>query len=154
MFFLLSPPLPRRVMLDKSLVVSAMITHIHHINILVRNLDASVTYWSGLLGKSADIQRLEGRGVTTARYQLGQTHLVLVSPESPESVLWPLLETQGEGLFLLSLGTDDLENALNTLADQSIESTSAIRQGLLNWQVCDIASPAMGEHILQLCQEK
>lgn len=131
-----------------------MITHIHHLNILVRDLAQSASYWSALLQQQPDMDALPGRGVHTARFTLGETHLVLVSPESEASVLWPLLQKQGEGLFLLSLGTEDLKQSLDKLsAEQLAEPTSVVRQGLLNWQVCDISAPAFGEHVLQLCEE-
>ena len=92
--------------------------------------------------------------VTSLLFDLGGVLLVLVQPLNEESVLGQMLRTRGEGLFLLSLGVQSLDHALNALKARGITPAGEAREGLCGWQVCDIdAGPALGP-ILQLCQPK
>lgn len=130
-----------------------MISHIHHLNILVRDIDKACDYWQQLLQQAPIKGPLEGRGVLTARFKLGQSWLVLVSPVQASSPLSQLLEQGGEGMFLLSLATDNLAQERERLAAADVTACSDPRQGLENWYVQDISAPHMGLQVMQLCQE-
>ena len=86
-----------------------MITGVHHITLLVRDLEKAVLQWQQQLGIDAVLcDDLPGRGVKTARFKTGDVWLVLVQPVAdgePKRVL----EERGEGLFLLSLGVESLQ---------------------------------------------
>jgi methylmalonyl-CoA/ethylmalonyl-CoA epimerase len=64
---------------------------------------------------------------------------VLVCPDDPDSVPGRHLAEHGEGLFLLSVGTDRLEGAAD------------IRQGIDDWVVADVGHA--GSAVLQLCDD-
>ena len=77
---------------------------IHHINFLVRDLDAAELRYRQLLGLGPALREaLPGRGVMTARFRLGATWLVLVQPIGDEGEPARLLRERGEGFMLLSL---------------------------------------------------
>lgn len=77
-----------------------MVDCIHHINFLVKDLDTAVERYKVLLG---DVELhygdLEGRGVRTARFRLGESWLVLVQPTTADSVPARHLAQHGEGFF-------------------------------------------------------
>jgi len=55
-----------------------MIDRIHHINFIVRNLEAAIPAWEGILDREITSRdRLENRGVDIARFDLGQIWIVL-----------------------------------------------------------------------------
>ena len=59
---------------------------IHHINFIVRDLDAAVATWEQVLGMPASSRdHLAQRGVDIARFRLGSAWLVLVQPVRPDT---------------------------------------------------------------------
>jgi methylmalonyl-CoA/ethylmalonyl-CoA epimerase len=117
-----------------------MITHIHHINFIVKDLDSAVAQYSKMLGVSAfTFDSLATRAVKTARVKLGDTWLVLVQPINEVSEPARYLRENGEGFFLISLGTDDLENQLENWQRHSQQTIAVSRRhGLENWSIADL----------------
>ena len=112
---------------------------IHHINILVRDLDSKVTLFEKLLEKKARRDELSKRQVHTAAFRLGDTFLVLVSPTTSDSIVADILEEKGEGVFLLSFGVTDLETAIDNLQRKNISTASTEqRRGIDDWKIQDI----------------
>ena len=110
---------------------------IHHINFIVRDLDAAVSVWERLLDQPVTSRdRLDARGVNIARFQLGPTWLVLVQPTEPATIPGRFLAEHGEGFFLLSLGVENLDEAIARLGEDWFEGPT--RTGLDGWQIRDI----------------
>jgi len=132
-----------------------MITHIHHINFLVQNLENAVVQYEKLPGIGPfEFDQLEGRAVRTAKTRLGDAWLVLVQPVDKESIPAKHLQEHGEGFFLLSLGTENLENSLNSIKSKQISLHGTQRAGLDNWQVQDLDSEAFFGTQIQLAEDK
>lgn len=144
-----------------------MISHLHHINFIVRDLDAAVARYATVLGLNDFIvDALDQRSVITARIKIGETWLVLVQPIGDNSEPARYLRKFGEGFFLLSFATADIDHhfaQLDTLLDTSgdlptdnnnIDTTSCeARQGLDDWTVADLPMSAFFGAQLQLTQE-
>jgi methylmalonyl-CoA/ethylmalonyl-CoA epimerase len=131
------------------------VSKVHHINIVVRNLEQSVDLFQRILQCSPEYEPLPQRQVKTARFLLGETWLVLVQPLNQTSAVAKILATQGEGLFLLSLAVDSLTQSKTALQHNAINMhPDGPRQGLNNWQVWDIDMPSSLQSIFQICEEK
>ena len=131
-----------------------MITHIHHINFIVKDLESAISRFESLLGMDGFItDSLEARAVATARIKLGDTWLVLVQPIGDEGVPAKFLRENGEGFFLISLGTDDLERQIKDMEEQSVSPSSDSRRGLENWLVADLPMDQFFGEQFQLCEE-
>lgn len=132
-----------------------MITHVHHINFIVKDLSVAIERYETLLGKGKFIlDSLEQRAVKTARAKLGDTWIVLVQPTDPTGVPGQYLEQHGEGFFLLSLGTENLETELIDLYENSgLLPSSSARPGLENWLVSDLPQEHFLGTQIQLCEE-
>ena len=117
-----------------------MISHIHHINFIVKNLDSAVAQYQKRLNLGEFIfDTLAPRGVKTARIKLGDTWLVLVQPTNKTGLPARFLDEHGEGFFLISLGTDDLDAQLKYFEKTYSKSPHIERrQGLENWQIADL----------------
>lgn len=130
-----------------------MITGIHHINFLVRDLDAAIARYEALLdGAQFDIAELTERGVKTAKVKLGDTWLVLVQPLDELGIPAQHLAEHGEGFFLMSLQTDHLEQQVQCCIAAGIPPTSAVRSGLDNWRVVDFSADNFFGASLQLTE--
>lgn len=126
---------------------------IHHLNFIVRDLEAAVPVWEKLLGVPvAWRDELEERGVIAARFRLGQTWLVLVQPTRPDSVPGRFLAAHGEGFFLLSLGVESLAGEQARLGDAAF--SGPVRTGADGWQVRDLDRALVAGVQLQLTEEK
>lgn len=132
-----------------------MISHIHHINFLVKNLEQGIARYEGVLGKGAfQIDQLKGRNVKTARAKVGDTWLVLIQPQGDEGIPAQHLKEHGEGFFLMSLGTDDLDTTLENIKSNSdIIFPTPERAGIDNWRVIDFQMEQFFGAQLQLTQE-
>lgn len=115
--------------------------HIHHINFVVRDLAEATERFQQLLNLgSFEIVDHVSRGAKVARSRLGNAWLVLVCPYDPESVPGRFLAKNGEGFFLLSAGTDDIEGHLRRLESAGLSPLDPEpRDGILGWRVADIA---------------
>ena len=126
---------------------------VHHINFLCKDLKASADWMSRLLNQTPEMEQLSGRAVLTAKFNLGGAWLVLVQPTTEDSTVGQILKDRGEGLFLISLEVDDLEQTIVELDDKGIHmDDKGPRQGLDNWLVQDIATPECFGPVMQLCQ--
>ncbi|MEQ1803125.1 MAG: VOC family protein [Gammaproteobacteria bacterium] len=114
-----------------------MVQSIHHLNFIVRDLDAAIPAWERLLGLSvARRDDLPERGAIAARFRLGDTWLVLVQPTRDDSVPGRFLAAHGEGFFLLSLGVVSLAEELQRLGNGAF--AGPVRTGADGWQVRDL----------------
>ena len=132
-----------------------MITGVHHITLLVRDLEKALSQWRQQLAvEEVLFDELPGRGVKTARFKAGDVWLVLVQPIA-EGEPRRMLEERGEGVFLLSLGVDSLKAA----TDQVVLGGGAMtanepRTGLDNWLVNDVSPDTLSGALVQLCEEQ
>ncbi len=125
------------------------ISHLHHINFIVHDLEEAVQRYQQNLGLSEFIfDPLPKRGVKTARVMLGEVWLVLVQPTNPNSEPGKYLQQHGEGFFLLSLATNDLDDTIGRLGLDLDK-----RRGLENWQVADLPKEMFFGAQLQLTEE-
>ena len=133
-----------------------MLKRVHHINFLVTDLDKAVERYKDLFGlKSLEIEMLPERGVVTARFDLNGVWIVLVQPVDDQSEPARVLRQQGEGVFLISFGVDDLEDARKKLLVKGAISDSATaRDGLLSWRVIDLDPESVFGAPIQLTEER
>ena len=131
------------------------INGIHHLNFLFADIEAAVRRFERLLGPGAfEMGSLTSRGVRTARARVGDTWLVLVAPTDPDADTAPAkhLREHGEGFFLLSFGVASLDDAIDSLAADSV-TAGPPRQGLLRWRVADLADDTVPGIALQLTED-
>ncbi len=128
-----------------------MIQRIHHINFIVRDLASAIPAWERILNRQITSRdRLEERGVDIARFDLGQTWIVLVQPTRTGTVPAAHLERYGEGFFLMSLETDSLPDEVRRLGEATFEGPQ--RTGLDDWLVRDIGVAEMYGARVQLVE--
>ena len=127
---------------------------IHHINFVVRDLAKAATMFEHLLGLSPfEFIDHASRGTKVARSAIGDAWFVLVCPYDPDSAPGRFLAEHGEGFFLLSVGTNNLDERLQQLETAGLKPIdSKRRNGILDWHVADIAE--VHGVLLQLAEEE
>ncbi len=113
---------------------------IHHLTLLVRDLDAAVDRFQKAFGFEAPVhEELARQGVRSARFSVGESLLVLVEPTREDSMAGRHLREHGEGVFLVSLGVDNLEAAVEAVEGCGAHMTAAgERRGVEGWRIQDL----------------
>jgi methylmalonyl-CoA/ethylmalonyl-CoA epimerase len=134
-------------------MVSAMIRGIHHVNLLVRDLDVAVERYTRLLGiKEFVFDSLSSRAVRTARFRAGDSWIVLVQPTGPGEPQ-RVLDEEGEGLFLLSFDVSHLADASEAILAADGQLSGPPRIGLDGWSVVDLDRAALCGGRIQLTED-
>ncbi len=88
-----------------------------HIGIAVKSLATAKIYEA--LGLTLDhVETVETQGVKTAFLAVGDSHLELLEPLSPESPVGRFIAKRGEGIHHICLRVDDLDAELERLKRQ------------------------------------
>ncbi len=99
-----------------------MITKIDHLGIAVRSLDESVAYYEKALGlKCEHREEVVSQKVRTAFFHVGEVHLELLEPTSPESPVAKFLEKNGEGIHHIAFGSDDINGQLKQASEAGVK---------------------------------
>ena len=127
------------------------VSDIHHITILVRDLDAAMARYGRSLGVAHFLEEdLSHRGVKSARFRVGNTWLVLIQPVA-EGEPMRALERDGEGLFILSLAcSKEQARDIVGVAEEADLHDLGLRSGLENWPILDLDEALIGSSGLQL----
>ena len=90
-----------------------MLKRIHHIGVVVPNLEQAYRFWRDTLGleltRSATI---EEQGVKAALLKVGGSEIELLEPLSPDNGVGKFLARRGGGLHHLCFETDDVDREL------------------------------------------
>lgn len=90
-----------------------MITQIDHLGIAVRSLDETVPVYEKALGLRCDHrEEVVSQKVRTAFFTVGDVHLELLEPTSPDSPIAKFLADRGEGIHHIAFRTDNITGQL------------------------------------------
>jgi methylmalonyl-CoA epimerase len=90
-----------------------MFTKIHHVGIVVRDLEAAYTFYRDTLSLPlAKEDIIQDQGVKAALLSLGASEVELLEPIDASTGIARFLERHGEGLHHLCFATEDVHQAL------------------------------------------
>ncbi len=96
-----------------------MLKKIDHIGIAVRSIaEARKFYEDGLGLRCERIEEVADQKVRTAFFTLGETHIELLEPMTPDSPIASFLEKRGEGIHHIAYLSDDLEQQMQQVREQ------------------------------------
>lgn len=100
----------------------ALVKKIDHIAIVVKDLDAAVKTFTANFGFPVTRQEdLAAFGIRNAMLAIGDAEIELFSPTKAESPARKFLDEQGEGMYVLSLEVESLDQATQALAAKGIK---------------------------------
>ena len=92
-----------------------MITGVHHVGIVVRNLDEAASIYENLGLTVEKITVSEHDGVKIAFMPAAATLIELLEPTKPSNSVARFLESRGEGVHHLAFEVDNIEDHLRRL---------------------------------------
>jgi methylmalonyl-CoA/ethylmalonyl-CoA epimerase len=92
-----------------------------HIAVAVPNLEEAVQFYESALGlRLICIETVEEQGVRVAKLDVGNTHIELLEPLSPDTPVGRFLASRGAGLHHICLGVEDINEDLEKLKKKNI----------------------------------
>ena len=106
---------------------------IDHIGIATRQLKEATALWQDALGLEVDSMEDVGeQGVRIAILPIGETHIELLEPLTPDSPVGKFLDKRGPGIHHIAIRVDDIRAALEQLKERGarlIDETPRIGAG-------------------------
>lgn len=133
-----------------------MITHIEHLGIAVKSLEAAIPYYEKVLGlKCYNIEEVADQKVKTAFFQVGQTKIELLEPTSEESTIAKFIEKKGEGVHHVAFATDNIEAELAHAEAEGIQLIDKTpRQGAEGLTIAFLHPKSTQGVLTEFCQDK
>ncbi len=98
------------------------IKRIHHLAVLVKDIDRSLKFWRDILGiEPSHITDVPQEGARIAFLPLGESEIELVQPTAPDTGISRYLEKHGPGMHHVCLQVDDLSSLLARLKSGGIQ---------------------------------
>ncbi len=90
-----------------------MFGRIDHIGVAVESIDESIgLYTRAFAMPEQHRETVEDQGVKAVLLEIGEGHIELIEPLSPDSGVAKFIERNGEGMHHVAYQTDDIEAAL------------------------------------------
>lgn len=106
---------------------------IDHIGIATRQLREATALWQDVLGLEVDFTEVvDEQGVRVAMLPIGETHIELLEPLTPESPIGKFLDKRGPGIHHIAIRVDDIRASLGQLKEKGarlIDETPRIGAG-------------------------
>jgi methylmalonyl-CoA/ethylmalonyl-CoA epimerase len=96
-------------------------SRIDHVAVVVRDLERAIRCYRDSLGFEVEgVAEFPHLGIRQAFIPLGEAYLHLVEPTDPEGPVAKFMERRGEGLYLLAVITDEMEETLSSLRSRGV----------------------------------
>ena len=132
------------------------ISHIEHIGIAVKSIEASLPYYENVLGlKCYNIEEVADQKVKTAFLKLGDTKIELLEPTSEESTIAKFLETRGPGIHHIAYAVKDIESALAEVEEKGVRLIDKTpRKGAEGLTIAFLHPKSTEGVLTELCEDK
>ena len=129
------------------------ISHIEHLGIAVKSIEAHLPYYETVLGlKCYNIEVVEDQRVKTAFFQVGQTKIELLEPTDEDSTIAKFIEKRGEGIHHIAFAVPSVQAALDAAESKGVQLIDkAPRKGAEGLQIAFLHPKSTGGVLTELC---
>jgi methylmalonyl-CoA epimerase len=127
---------------------------IDHIGIAVEDLDAAVALYEGTFGMSVSHREtVAAQGVEAVLLDVGENHVELMRPLSPDSPVGKFLASRGPGLHHVAYQVEDIDETLARLRESGVELIDAEpRTGIRDSRVAFLHPGPLGKVLTELVE--
>ncbi|WP_111670322.1 methylmalonyl-CoA epimerase [Algoriphagus litoralis] len=127
---------------------------IEHIGIAVSDLEKSNELFARLLGKEHyKTESVDGEGVETSFFQVGETKVELLQASRPDSPIAKYLERKSEGVHHIAFDVEDIHAEVKRLKEAGFEILNETpKQGADNKIVVFLHPRSTNGVLVELCQ--
>jgi methylmalonyl-CoA/ethylmalonyl-CoA epimerase len=131
-----------------------MFGRIDHVGVAVSDLDAAVALYEQTFGMpAAHRETVESQGVEAVLMDVGDGHVELLRPLSPDTAVGKFLERRGEGLHHVAYAVDDIDSVLDELRSAGVELIDAeARVGIRGSRVAFLHPKATGRVLTEIVE--
>ena len=131
------------------------LSHIEHIGIAVKSLEDAILYHEEKLGlKCYAIEEVADQKVKTSFFKIGQTKIELLESTSPDETIAKFIEKKGEGVHHIAFATNNLQEALNDIADKGVQLIDkAPRKGAEGLNIAFLHPKSTLGVLTELCED-
>lgn len=132
-----------------------MFERVDHVGIAVRDLDASIAFYSSVFGVEFTYRHtVEEQGVEEAMGQVGESWIQLLRPLGDDTPVGRFIATRGEGVHHIGYGVADVTAALAEVAESGLTLIdSHPRPGSRGASIAFIHPKSVGGVLVELVQE-
>jgi methylmalonyl-CoA epimerase len=130
-----------------------MITKVHHVGVVVRDIEGAMRFWCDTLGLGLHkVETMQDQGVKAALLSTGDSEIELLEPIVSDNGVARYLERKGEGLHHICFQSDDIERDLSALRFKGTEMIDQQTRIGLAGRICFLHPNAMDGALIELCQ--
>ncbi len=131
-----------------------MFETIDHVGIAVLDLDRVAGQYEAAFGMPlTHRETVESQGVEAALLDVGGSHVELLRPLGPDTVVGRFIAKRGEGLHHVAYRVDDIDTALEALRESRVELIDAeARVGIRGSRVAFVHPKAAGGVLTELVE--
>ncbi|MCD6502121.1 methylmalonyl-CoA epimerase [bacterium] len=131
------------------------IDKIDHIGIAVDSLAESVPVFRDILGlKLIDEEEVPDQMVKVAKFEVGNVHIELLEPTSPESPIARFIEKRGQGIHHIAYHTDNIVETIEQIKARGarmIDETPRIGAGGI--EIAFVHPKSTAKVLTEICGE-
>ncbi|MDR3269541.1 MAG: methylmalonyl-CoA epimerase [Tannerella sp.] len=131
------------------------ISHIEHLGIAVKSIDAQLPYYEKVLGlKCYNVEVVADQKVKTAFFKVGQTKIELLEPVGEDSTIAKFIEKKGEGIHHIAFAVPSVQAALDEAEAKGVQLIDkAPRNGAEGLHIAFLHPKSTGSVLTELCME-
>jgi methylmalonyl-CoA/ethylmalonyl-CoA epimerase len=128
-------------------------SHIEHIGIAVKDLQASIKFYENVLGlKCYAIEEVKDQKVKTAFLKIGETKIELLESTEPDGPIGKFIEKKGEGIHHIAFAVDDVLKALKEMESKGVQSIDKQpRKGAEGLNIAFLHPKSTNGILIELC---
>jgi methylmalonyl-CoA/ethylmalonyl-CoA epimerase len=131
-----------------------MIRKIDHVGIAVQDLEKQTAFYRDVLGLEFEgFEDLPERGLRVGVFKIGDVHIELLQPTTPDSTMAKFIEKSGEGIHHLAFTVDDAAKELERLNRAGVQAIDTKpRPGAGGAKVAFLHPKSTFRVLMELCE--
>jgi methylmalonyl-CoA/ethylmalonyl-CoA epimerase len=130
-----------------------MIQKVHHVGVVVRDIESAMRFWRDTLGLHVHKQQtIDEQGVTAALMTVGDSEIELIQPTVADNGVARYLESKGEGLHHVCFQVDNVDLDLESLKARGVELIDQTPRIGIAGRICFLHPKAMRGTLVELCE--